>query len=196
MAHLCSITTQFHGCSGRLPAIIAAKYDACGSKQVLYKWLCIPLLLWGVASLAHAAIDVYEFDTEEQRKRYQVFLEELRCPKCKNQNLAGTNSQIAEDLRRELHRMVVDGVTDEEIIDFMVTRYGDYVLYRPPVQKNTLFLWAGPFLFVFIGLCCVAWVVYRRRKFANSAEELTEQEQNQLRSMLSTEHSKKDNQQN
>lgn len=163
---------------------------------VLNKWLFMALLLLGASSPAHAAIDVYEFDTDEQRKRYQHYLEELRCPKCKNNNLAGTNSQIADDLRRELHRMVMDGRSDEEIIDFMVTRYGDFVLYRPPVQKNTVFLWAGPFVFVLIGLSCVAWIVYRRRKFVNSTEELTEQEQNQLRSMLSTEHPNKDNQQN
>lgn len=159
---------------------------------MLKKWLYFSLLC-GLFSAAHGAIDAFEFETDEQRKRYNVFLEELRCPKCKNQNLAGTNSEIAEDLRRELHEMVLENRSDDEIIDFMVTRYGDFVLYRPPVQGNTMFLWLGPFLFVFIGAACIGWIVYRRRKYVNSAEELTEQEQNQLRSMLSTKHSKKDN---
>ncbi len=69
---------------------------------------------------ARAAVDVYEFSSDEHRERYQQFLEELRCPKCKNNNLAGTNSKIAVDLRRQLHTMVEQGQSDEEIVDFMV----------------------------------------------------------------------------
>jgi Uncharacterized protein involved in biosynthesis of c-type cytochromes len=148
------------------------------------------LILWLILMLplqAMAAIDVYDFPSDDQRKRYQKFLEELRCPKCKNNNLAGTNSEIADDLRRELHKMVLEGKSDAEIIDFMVSRYGDFVLYRPPVQKNTIALWAGPVVFLVIGLGTVGWIVLRRRKFVASRAELTEDEQRQLAALLEAE---------
>ena len=148
------------------------------------------LLFWIVLILpcqVMAAIDVYEFPTEGERKRYQKFLEELRCPKCKNNNLAGTNSEIADDLRRELHKMVLEGKSDDEIIDFMVSRYGDFVLYRPPVQGNTIVLWLGPVVFLLIGLGAVSWVVSRRRKLSGAETELTEEEQKQLAAILESE---------
>lgn len=148
------------------------------------------LLFWIVLSLAGqamAAIDVYEFPTEDERKRYQKFLEELRCPKCKNNNLAGTNSEIADDLRRELHKMVLEGKSDDEIIDFMVSRYGDFVLYRPPVQTNTIALWTGPVIFLLIGFGAIAWIVVRRRGLNAAETALTEEEQRQLAAILESE---------
>lgn len=148
------------------------------------------LLFWIVLSLsgqAMAAIDVYEFPTEDERKRYQKFLEELRCPKCKNNNLAGTNSEIADDLRRELHKMVLEGKSNDEIIDFMVSRYGDFVLYRPPVQTNTIALWAGPVIFLLIGFGAIAWIVVRRRGLNAAETALTEEEQRQLAAILESE---------
>lgn len=148
------------------------------------------LLFWIVLIMPGqimAAIDVYEFPTEDERRRYQKFLEELRCPKCKNNNLAGTNSEIADDLRRELHKMVLEGKSDDEIIDFMVSRYGDFVLYRPPVQSNTIALWTGPVIFLLIGLGTIAWVVVRRRGLSSAETALTEEEQRQLAAILESE---------
>lgn len=135
---------------------------------------------------AFAAIEVYEFTSDVEEKRYRAFIEELRCPKCKNSNLAGTNSEIAVDLRRELHKMVEEGKTDDQIIDFMVTRYGDFVLYRPRLQENTVILWAGPFVLLAIGAVSIFWIVLRRRRFVKTSDELTSEEKNQLESMLST----------
>lgn len=133
---------------------------------------------------ALAAVDVYEFNTEDERRRYQKFLDELRCPKCKNQNLAGTNSQIAVDLRRELHKMVTDGKSDEEIIDFMVSRYGDFVLYRPPLKPSTMALWLGPVVFILTGATAVGVIVWRRRRLVPQAAVLSEEEQQKLAAML------------
>ena len=133
---------------------------------------------------ADAAIEVYEFDTESERDRYQTFLDELRCPKCKNQNLAGTNSQIAVDLRRELQRLVREGKTDEQIIDFMVSRYGDFVLYRPRFTKNTFALWTMPLVFLVVGGVSIGLLVWRRRRFVGRAVELTPEERSQLDKML------------
>lgn len=138
-----------------------------------------------------AAVDVYEFSTEDRRDRYQRFIEELRCPKCKNQNLAGTNSQIAIDLRRELHRMVEEGMNDEEIIDFMVSRYGDFVLYRPRLQSSTMALWLGPILFIGIGGLAVGLIVRRRRSGMQVRNELSDNERAELEQMLRSSGKKK-----
>lgn len=113
---------------------------------------CLAALIF--AQPAMAVIDVYEFEDEVQRKRYLSFIDELRCPKCQNQNLAGSDSPIAQDLRRELYRMLEEGKSDKEITDFMVARYGDYVLYKPQVKSNTYLLWGLP-----VGLFAVAWLV-------------------------------------
>src|SRR5690606_13980475 len=78
-----------------------------------------------------AAIEPHQFQTAEQNERYQHSVAELRCPKCQNQNLAGSDAEIAADLRRELRRLIEEGYTDQQIIDFMVARYGEFVLYRP-----------------------------------------------------------------
>jgi cytochrome c-type biogenesis protein CcmH len=124
--------------------------------------LLLPLLML-FPLLAFAATDVYEFANEAQRERFQRFTYELRCPKCQSQNLAGSDSMISQDLKRELHRLIVEGKSDEEIVDFMVSRYGDFVLYRPKFQSNTYLLWLGPAALIFIGLGVFGWVLYKRQ---------------------------------
>ncbi len=142
---------------------------------------CILLM---VSIKSYAAIDVYEFASTDDRQRYQKFLDELRCPKCKNQNLAGTNSEIAEDLRRELRKMIDEGQSDAEIVDYMVSRYGDFVLYRPRFQSNTLALWLAPFVFLMVGVSVIIVIVRRRKRVTAASAQLTLEEQNQLENML------------
>ena len=116
--------------------------------------------------------DVYKFDTESQRQRYHVLIEELRCPKCQNQNLAGSDSEIASDLRRELYRLLLEGKTDREIKTFMVERYGDFVLYKPRFQASTALLWLLPVgLFVIGALALVVIVRSRRQRMIKSSED-------------------------
>jgi len=142
-----------------------------------------------------AVVDIYEFDTASQRERYHQLSEELRCPKCQNQNLAGSDSQISEDLRRELHRLLLKGQTDNEIKNYMVERYGDFVLYKPRLQKATLVLWVLPFVLFVIGIFAISVVVNRRKANAlpdevvvsnddNSA--LSDNEQTTLNTILTT----------
>ena len=95
-------------------------------------------------------------------KRLQKLSEELRCLVCQNQNIADSNAELAQDLRREVRGMIKAGKTDKEIVDFMVTRYGDFVLYRPPVQGNTLLLLGWPLVLLIVGL--VALIRYQRRR--------------------------------
>lgn len=118
-----------------------------------------------LASLAlfASAIEPYEFDGELQRKRFKALAEELRCTVCQNQSLADSDAPLAGDLRDEVFRMLQDNRSDQEIRNFMVERYGDYVLYRPPVAGHTLLLWGGPIALLLIGLVAAVFVIRKRR---------------------------------
>ena len=113
----------------------------------------------------------YGFVTAIQLQRYQALVFELRCPHCQNQNLADSDSQIAKDLRAEVVRLIKEGEKDDEIKDFMVARYGDFVLYRPPMQRNTLILWWAPFILLLIGALVFILIVYRRGKQLTSRDD-------------------------
>lgn len=133
---------------------------------------------------SQAAVDLYEFDTASQQERYFELSEVLRCPKCQNQNLAGSNSQIAEDLRRELHRLLIAGKTDQEIKDHMVERYGDFVLYKPPIKATTVILWLLPVALLIIGFFGITAVVRVRKRREQERLALNEEEQSRLDDIL------------
>lgn len=118
---------------------------------------------------ALAAIDAYSFSSAENEERFQQLTRELRCPKCQNQNIADSDAPLAADLRREVHRMLEAGEPDDSIIDFMVTRYGDFVLYRPRVNETTWLLWYGPFVLLAIGVLVVILISRNRRRQAAAA---------------------------
>ena len=145
--------------------------------------ICIGLLLISFSSFA--AIEVHEFDNDVDRQRYQTFIDEMRCPKCQNQNLAGTNSPIAMDLRRELELMIKDGKSDKEIVDFMVERYGEFILYRPRLSPATMLLWSAPVLLLIFGVVMLLLIVRKRRRI--DVEEntgLSSVEQERLANLL------------
>lgn len=143
----------------------------------------LSLLLGLFSSAALAVVETYGFEKEEGRKRYQVLVDELRCPKCQNQNLSGSNSPIAKDLRRELHRMIEAGDNDKAIKAFMVKRYGNFVLYRPPLDRNTVLLWSAPIVLGFIALL-VALIFRSRLAKAAKSGALSEQEKDHLEKIL------------
>jgi cytochrome c-type biogenesis protein CcmH len=118
------------------------------------------------AQMAFAAINIYDFSTEDLRLRYQELIQELRCPKCQNQSLAGSDSPISADLRREIHRMLEDGLSDAQIKQFLVDRYGQFVLYEPPKSGNTLLVWILPAAMACIGLITIGLVLIRARRQA------------------------------
>ena len=126
----------------------------------------ILLLLALLAVSAHAAIDVYEFSSPEEEVRFQALSAELRCPKCLNTNLSGSDSPIAADLRRTVARMVREGYSDQEIRDYLLDRYGDFILYRPRLTAQTLLLWFGPALLLAFG----AFVVLRIARAAREED--------------------------
>lgn len=143
--------------------------------------LCVLLLL--LAGLARAAEDTVRFADEGQRLRYQRFVAELRCPKCQNQNLADSDAPIAADLRRELVRLLREGRSDTEIVDFMVARYGEYILYKPPLEPRTWLLWGGPAVLLAGGLVLVVLMV-RRSRVRAAAAPLSAAERDRLRRLL------------
>ena len=117
-------------------------------------------------AIAHAQslFEPRDFSSPEHEQRYRTLVDELRCLVCQNQNLAESNADLASDLRREVHRMVEDDRSAEDIAGFMVARYGDFVLYRPPLRGGTIALWAGPFLLAAMGLTVLAVYLRRRRR--------------------------------
>jgi len=144
---------------------------------------CIGLLLISLSSFS--AIEVHEFDNDVDRKRYQTFIDEMRCPKCQNQNLAGTNSPIAMDLRRELELMIKDGKSDKEIVDFMVERYGEFILYRPRLSPATILLWGAPVFLLISGVIMLLLIVRKRRRIdVETNTGLSSAEQERLASLL------------
>ena len=122
--------------------------------------LCSALLL---LSLSAAAIDTgIAFEDPELQARYENLIAEVRCVTCQNQSIKDSNAFIAADLRREIRRLMVEGKNDDEIADFLVTRYGDFVLYRPRMSGRTLALWIAPFLLILFGGLAIARVVRNR----------------------------------
>lgn len=127
------------------------------------RWLIAVVLGLSLASMAHAAIDTYEFAKEGDRERFRELTKELRCPKCQNQDIADSNAPIATDLRREIFRMLGEGKDNQQIIDFMVDRYGDFVRYRPALNAKTALLWFGPAGLLLGGIVIIVVIVRRRR---------------------------------
>ena len=117
----------------------------------------------------YAQVDTFEFDNDEQQGRFRQLSNELRCPMCQNTNLSGSTGGVAEDLRREIHRMILEGMSNEEIEQFMFERYGDFIFYRPRLRAETILLWFGPLLFLIIG-GFIAYGIFRR---ANSVDRVT-----------------------
>jgi len=125
--------------------------------------LCLGLfLLFSFNSVAQ--VELLTFDSPQNEQRYKKLIAELRCLVCQNQNLADSDAELAGDLREITYNMIQDGSSNDDIIDFMVARYGDFVLYRPPFKKTTLLLWVGPFVILLIGVISAVFVVRRRKR--------------------------------
>lgn len=121
------------------------------------------LLLWLLVPLAtQAAEETVTFDTPEQSELYHALLREYRCLKCQNQNLADSHASLAEDLRREIREQILDGKNQADIDQYLVSRYGEFVFYRPRFSSKTAILWLGPFVLLLAGLAGV-YIMIRRR---------------------------------
>lgn len=130
------------------------------------RWLgagVLATVVLGAASVwGQGAIDVYTFDSPAQEARYKALIEEFRCPKCLNTNLAGSDAPIAADLRRTVHDLVRAGRTDAEITSYLEDRYGDFVLYDPPLRVDTVLLWVLPALVLVAAIFAILRLSRRR----------------------------------
>lgn len=160
--------------------------------HLIVRAMAMVLLVAGLSMPAWANIDTYQFDNPRQEAQYRALIEEFRCPKCQNQNLAGSDAPIAQDLKQKTYDMVKDGRSDAEIRQYMNERYGDFISYKPPVRPSTWILWFfPPVLLVFVML---AWFIRNRNSskraavIANPIEEgyapLSAAEQQRLQDLL------------
>jgi cytochrome c-type biogenesis protein CcmH len=143
--------------------------------------LFLALLLLPVVS--QAAIEEYAFEEEVQEERFKQLTYEMRCPKCLNSNIAGSDAPIAADLRKEVYDQILEGRTDQEILDFMSSRYGNFILYRPRLTAGTLVLWFGPALLLLGGIIIVRRMMLQSQDAPTEAG-LTQKEQEELDKLL------------
>ncbi len=135
---------------------------------------------------AHARFEAHEFANEQMEKDYAVLVQELRCLVCQNQNLADSNAELAQDMRLRVFKMLNEGNSRKEIVDFMVLRYGDFVIYRPPVNLATFFLWFGPLIF-FVVAAIVVVTTLKRQKTSQGVAIADEEKQKKAHSILDDE---------
>jgi len=145
-----------------------------------FYWFTLSLLLF--SGLTLAGIETYQFETAEQEALYKKLTKELRCTVCQNQDIADSNAELATDLRRKTREMVSRGENEQFVLDYMSQRYGDFVLYRPRLQANTLVLWIGPFLILLLAMVVVFRFVKGRTQAIPAT--LSEQQRKRLRELL------------
>ena len=142
--------------------------------------IVVATLLFAVvamAGIASAASSLYRFDSADQAQRFEVLTRQLRCLVCQGESIADSHADLAKDMRSQVHEMLVAGRSNEQIIQFMTDRYGDFILYRPPFVPRTYFLWVGPLLLLL--LACTAIMYYvrsARRERALTGLQQSEQE--------------------
>ncbi|MEZ3499318.1 cytochrome c-type biogenesis protein CcmH [Pantoea sp. KPR_PJ] len=127
-----------------------------------------------------AAIDTWQFDSVAQEEQYRDLTASLRCPKCQNNSIADSSAMIAADMRLKVYELMKQGQSRQQIIDYMVARYGNFVTYEPPVTPSTLILWVGPALFVLLG----GLIVILRSRQRKTRSELDDTDQQRLAAIL------------
>ena len=140
-----------------------------------------------VITTAQAGIEVRNFTSDKQEALYDQLMYELRCLVCQNENLAASNAELAKDLRDEVYIMITEQQLGEvEIKKFLIDRYGDYVLYKPPLKKSTWLLWFGPFIMLFLGGVFIFFFVRSSRSCGNAEEDsdITQDERAEMKVLL------------
>jgi cytochrome c-type biogenesis protein CcmH len=158
------------------------KHSRALPAKVRYGPLILAFCGWLFTVAAHAVIETYEFSSPALEMRYHALSQELRCPKCQNQNIADSNAPIARDLRVVLVEQLEAGQSDEQILAFMVARYGEFVRYRPAVDRNTALLWWSPAILIGAGL--IALVFHFRGRGSGGASALTASETAELKKLM------------
>jgi len=122
------------------------------------------ILICLFTSPAWCAQDTYHWRSTDESTRFKILTSELRCLVCQNQTIAESNAPLANDLREQVFKKIQQGESNKQIIDYLVVRYGDYILYRPPFRSSTLLLWFGPFLLLGFGLFFLIYLVSKNKR--------------------------------
>ena len=138
--------------------------------------LLITLIVFSFSHLSIAVEDKFHFDDPKKNALFLELTKELRCPKCQNNNIADSNAELAQDMRHKVYEMTKAGKSDQEIVDYMIDRYGNFVTYDPPLTAGTLVLWLGPLGVLVFGF---GFIVLRSRKSKVVTEDNSEEWDNE-----------------
>ncbi len=151
------------------------------------KLLILVFCLFLAQPVLAVAVDEKPLADVEKEAQARALMKEIRCLVCQNQSIEDSNAELAQDLRKIVRERIATGDTPDNVRAYLVDRYGDWVLLEPPVKPRTYFLWASPFVFLLI----ILWMVFGRRKSGREAQPLTEEEQAELKKILTGEEGKK-----
>lgn len=140
-------------------------------------------LIFALSTFA-VKIEFHSFKDKQQEALYLQLIAELRCVRCQNQNLAESNAELASDMREKTYKMVVEGGSREDVVNYMTARYGDFVLYKPPLKKKTILLWVGPPLFLLLSLFLLFRII--RKQQSKSTETMSDTDRESMRELLSS----------
>ncbi|UGA53976.1 cytochrome c-type biogenesis protein [Vibrio sp. VB16] len=133
---------------------------------------------------AYAAIDVFEFDNEQQEEQFKELSHTLRCPKCQNNTISDSNAELAKDLRVKVYEMTKAGKSKDEIVDYMIARYGNFVTYKPPFTIATSVLWLGPLFVVLLGFSIIVFNSKKKAQKVNQSKEWDAEKEARLKAIL------------
>jgi len=146
-------------------------------------WIFALMASWLLSFSATAAIDVYDFDSPQQEQQFHELSDTLRCPKCQNNSIADSNAALAKDLRQKVFEMTKQGKSKDEIVDYMIARYGNFVTYNPPLNASTAILWAAPLSVLVIGFVFIV-LRTKRRKTQSATGDWDEAKEKRLKALL------------
>ncbi|HAS6349851.1 cytochrome c-type biogenesis protein CcmH [Vibrio sp. IRLE0018] len=153
------------------------------------KFLLVVLATFTLSLAAHAAIEVYEFDNLEQEQQFKELGHTLRCPKCQNNTISDSNAELAQDLRQKVYEMTKEGKSKDEIVDYMIARYGNFVTYNPPLTLATSILWLGPLGVIVIGFTLIVLRSRKRKSVSEgSGESWDDDKEARLKALLDEEN--------
>lgn len=161
--------------------ILLNKTHDFNASSFLLKMTLSFVLLMSPLFVAQAKVELYKFSDPQVEADYKQLINELRCLVCQNQNLADSNAELAQDLRKQVVEQLNKGSSREQIVEYMVNRYGDFVMYRPPFKMVTALLWLGPLVFFLIALVVI--VSFFRGQKTNKTD-VSDQQKNQAHSLL------------
>ena len=139
------------------------------------------LLLLLIQGAFAESIEVNDFENSSQESRYIDLIDNIRCPVCQGQSIGGSNSGLAKDLREQVRKMILNDKSDDDIYLFMIERYGDFVIFKPPINWKTYLLWFMPLIFLVLGFIYLIRIISKKRDFSDKSSAEIERAKNLLK---------------